>query len=201
MSLPKETREILVALAPELAENDDERIRKFLIDMVKRETGFAGFPSQGQVLAYLEKQKEKEPVPISCSHENGTPAERKAIINGEPIQTKNQSIDIPLVEWSDEDEKMFKESLTDIIYAKNEFNKKGCEGLAKSALDTFNWLNMRIKSLRPSWKPSEEDIKMLEHIIGQYEIGNKNSKVMGYLPRIEELNFLKKVLTKWKNLL
>lgn len=49
------------------------------------------------------------------------------------------------------------------------------------------------------WKPSEEDIKMLEHIIGQYETGNKNSKVMGYLPRVEELNFLKKVFEIWKN--
>ena len=57
----------------------------------------------------------------------------------------------------------------------------------------------RLKSLRPSWKPSEEDIKMLEHIIGQYETGNKNSKVMGYLPRVEELNFLKKILDMWKN--
>lgn len=52
---------------------------------------------------------------------------------------------------------------------------------------------------QPSWKPSEEDIKMLEHIIGQYETGNKNSKVMGYLPRVEELDFLKKILAKWKN--
>lgn len=55
-----------------------------------------------------------------------------------------------------------------------------------------------LKSLR-HWKPSEEDIKMLEHIIGQYETGNKNSKVMGYLPRVEELSFLKNVLSKWKN--
>lgn len=49
-----------------------------------------------------------------------------------------------------------------------------------------------------SWMPTEKDLMMLEHIIGQYEIGNKNCKTMGYLPRVEELNFLKKVLEIWK---
>ena len=58
------------------------------------------------------------------------------------------------VEWSEEDEEMFQEALTDIIYAKNELNKKGCEGLAKSALDAFNWLNMRFKSLH--YEPKQE---------------------------------------------
>lgn len=51
-------QEALETLIPELAESEDERIRKALIDIVKRETGFTGFPSQGQVLAYLEKQKD-----------------------------------------------------------------------------------------------------------------------------------------------
>lgn len=45
-------------------ESEDERIRKHLVDMVKRETGFTGFPSQGQVLAYLEKQKEQPEVDL-----------------------------------------------------------------------------------------------------------------------------------------
>ena len=46
---------------PELRESEDERIRKWLIDLVKRESGFNGtFPSQGQILAYLEKQKEQK---------------------------------------------------------------------------------------------------------------------------------------------
>lgn len=91
----------------------------------------------------------------------------------------------PKQEWSEEE----------IIYwntIKDYFFGIPFDDKLKSALDWF-------KSLKPSWKPSEQDIKMLEHIIGQYEIGNKNSKVMGYLPRIEELDFLKKVLAKWKN--
>ena len=47
------------------------------------------------------------------------------------------------------------------------------------------------------WKPSEEDIIMLKHIIGQYETGNKNSKARCYFPRIEEI-FLKRFLQNGK---
>ena len=49
----------------------------------------------------IEASMEQKQVPISCSHENGTPAESKATINGEPIQTENQSVDIPLAVWSE----------------------------------------------------------------------------------------------------
>ena len=58
------TNEVGIALKrilPELNESEGEMIRKTLIDIVKRETGFTGFPSQGQVLAWLEKQKEQKP--------------------------------------------------------------------------------------------------------------------------------------------
>lgn len=75
-----------------------------------------------------------------------------------------------------------------------------CEDIDK-AFKEGDWAKIMryYEKYRSSWKPSEKDIKMLEHIIGQYETGNKNSKVMGYLPRVEELSFLKNVLSKWKN--
>lgn len=68
MSLPKETREILEALAPELAESEDERIRKWIYTLVEN----LGYPAdeaaekeleemQPLALAYLEKQKEQKP--------------------------------------------------------------------------------------------------------------------------------------------
>ena len=73
-------------------------------------------------------------------------------------------------EWSEEDEEMFQEALTDIIYAKNELNKKGCEGLAKSALDAFNWLNMRFKSLRPQPQGIyQQVVKGLRDMCDRYE--------------------------------
>lgn len=108
----------------------------------------------------------------------------------------------PKQEWSEEDEKRIKQLIYD-----TEAIRAGYEKRKEKLGDEFNNELIRdcdaqiawLKSLRPSWKPSKEDIKMLEHIIGQYETGNKNSKVMGYLPRVEELSFLKKVLSKWKN--
>ena len=103
--------------------------------------------------------------------------------------------------WTKEDE----DCLSTIIWCFEKF----AEGLAtvsirpgdaKAYLKVVkNWKPDNLKSFRPSWKPSEEDIMMLKHIIGQYETENKNSKAMGYLPRIEELDFLKKTLARWEN--
>ena len=63
MSLPKETMEILKALAPELKESEDERIRKELIEKI-RNLACGCFISQEQkqrFIHYLEKQKEQKP--------------------------------------------------------------------------------------------------------------------------------------------
>lgn len=60
MSLPKETMDILEALAPELKESEDERIRKELIAYLKGELA-PGRELIKQWLAWLEKQKEQKP--------------------------------------------------------------------------------------------------------------------------------------------
>lgn len=60
MSLPKETMEILEALAPELKESEDERIREWLIDYFAR-IGKSWIHREftcEQIIAYLEKQPE-----------------------------------------------------------------------------------------------------------------------------------------------
>lgn len=98
----------------------------------------------------------------------------------------------PKQEWSKKDKKIL-QSLHHVMNCADAQNAVKRDGLSVEDVCTF------LFSIQPSWKPSKEDIKMLEHIIGQYETGNKNSRVMGYLPRVEELNFLKKVLVKWKN--
>lgn len=61
MSLPKETMEILEALAPELAESEDERIRKELKEAFEAydiESTWNGIPIRS-IFAWLEKQKEQ----------------------------------------------------------------------------------------------------------------------------------------------
>ena len=65
MNLPKETKEILEALAPELAKSKDERIRKELIEFIKwsvdrhfMREDFHQAKRPSEWIAYLEKQKE-----------------------------------------------------------------------------------------------------------------------------------------------
>lgn len=67
MSLPKETMEILEALAPELAESEDERIRKELVAFFKAMQDSPWHEEYwhdleiDRILAYLEKQKDRKP--------------------------------------------------------------------------------------------------------------------------------------------
>lgn len=113
MSLPKETMEILEALAPELAENDDERIRKNLIELLL-DTPAQDIISHNlelsKVLAYLEKQKEQKH-PDGCftcdeykkGYEEGrrngfTAGYNKAM---KEVEQKEQKP----AEWSDEDKR------------------------------------------------------------------------------------------------
>ena len=58
-SLPKETMEVLKALAPELKESEDERIRKSIIDVIQR-AGFISSEYKYEAIAWLEKQKEQK---------------------------------------------------------------------------------------------------------------------------------------------
>ena len=175
-------REFAEYAFPELAESEDERIRKQLIDAIKigRSNSGISFTEEAasRYIAWLEKQKEQKEQKVDIDklrrdlyqsgyndgYQHGkedAQKEQKTTewsapkINGEPIPTENQSVDIPLAGWSEEDEKM----LSDLR------NTLGC--LMNAGAITFktkkkfsNWL----KSLRPDsykncnsrWKPSEE---------------------------------------------
>lgn len=65
MSLPKETMEILEALAPELAESEDERIRKTLIWHLKAGEDFvSNGVTKAECITYLENIEDKKPATI-----------------------------------------------------------------------------------------------------------------------------------------
>ena len=71
MNLPKETKEILEALAPELSKSEDESIRKFLVDyFTSYKIGNVATKLNGvridDILNYLEKQKEVKWSPSEC---------------------------------------------------------------------------------------------------------------------------------------
>ena len=86
-----------------------------------------------------KKQKEQKPIPISCNHENGTQAE-----------------------WSEEDEEKLNniseiiEHCTTIPYSGGTLTLNKAY---KKELQCF------IKSLRPSWKPSEEQMRCLDMVL------------------------------------
>lgn len=80
--------EAFEVLVPELKEIGYDRMREQII------RGFENWKSNGNltfnnlrvddILAWFEKEKEQKPVPISCSHENGSPAEVCYSPKGDP---------------------------------------------------------------------------------------------------------------------
>ena len=108
-------KEALATLIPELAESEDERIKKIITDSVFYQYG-AGVEYK-DVLDYLdklEKQKAQKPA-----------------------------------EWSEEDEEHLKSIISTI-----EMCMKDCED-AKYVLGYYDSDISWLRSLRPSWKPSE----------------------------------------------
>lgn len=126
----------LDTIFPELAESEDERIRKRLIEyfegfrMGNAEVKWEGLNVQ-EVLVWLEKQKEQKPV-----------------------------------EWSEEDEK----DMAHIIRILDDSYVYGTHDLSKT--DHENLVN-KLKSLRPSWKPSEEQINALYDILHPADTVNR----------------------------
>lgn len=129
---------------PELAESEDVRIRKWLYDyfskigeknwILNREV------TLGQVLAYLERQKEQK--------------KKNVLIWGEPQVT----ITVQKPEWSKEETK----DLVHILKVLDDCYIYGKHDLSKTDYDN---LTSTLKSLRPSWKPSEEQMKALQNAV------------------------------------
>jgi len=139
----------LVYESDEDAESDDERIRKELVAFFKGMQDSDWHEKYwhdleiDRILAYLEKQKEQKPVSISCGHENDA-------------------------EWSEEDEKKitFLERL--IRYNVPEGQYGWADG-HKSGFITKSEAISKLKSLRPSWKPSKEQMAALEAATVRYQ--------------------------------
>ena len=134
---------------PELSE--DERIRLFICDLITRIFwGRDWNISKKDCLAYLEKQKEQKPV------ENG---------GKELLYVSNKSYNIgyrdgkreaeqKTAEWSEEDEVYLQDALWCVEKAEESCKDEEDKGACWSA---ERWL----KSLRPSWKPSDEQMEAL----------------------------------------
>ena len=102
----------------------------------------------------------------------GKPVEwNKATINGEPIPTENHSVNIPLAEWSGEDNICWDEAFACVTRAKK--TAKNEEEL-QSAVTAEKWLKeiqfkYYVHPVKQEW--SEEDEKMLKSITGDLFCG------------------------------
>ena len=159
---------------PELAESEDEKVRKKLIGIFTNQSLCDVYNLKSEdVLAYLEKQKEQKPAEWSEEDWKLLDEVREHIIDfigDKPDLTPNKIyegfLDLidrlkfakpkPKQEWSEEDEKM----LNGIIgrgCSQIPFTEPGLRG------EQIDWLKNKLKYLRPQphWKPSEEQMKAL----------------------------------------
>jgi len=173
---------------PELRESEDERIRKEIIEYLKlvdKGEGDYAHPMVSGWIAWLEKQKEQKPSTpkFRVGDVMRTKQEAaKGITDGLPVIVSvddnyyyctNEKIPIseqeeyefpPMnmrqkpAEWSEDDERMLQTAI------------EACETVIKDytySSQRFIDCKNRLKSLRPSWKPSEEQMNALRKAVNK----------------------------------
>ena len=177
------SQEVAEKYFPELAESEDEKIRKEIIDFAtKANNGVISFLTDNynfnKWIALLEKQAEQKTVVIIPKFRVGDVIRPKGStaeytiesISGECYHGKGWGLhlsnddDYELVEqkpaeWSEEDENIYN-AILDTIY--NNL------GLCSIHREWFKNIKERLKSLRPKsqWNPSEEQIDLISEAIG-----------------------------------
>ena len=167
-------------LIPELRESEEETTRKELLDFVRSfwADHKEKLPQTTRWVNYLEKQKEQKPV--DYDHEmwknceaNFEGGKKKVIENPERYGLQKPA------EWSDEDEKIIR-SIRHILF-EHAFENGGVDVNGDYCEDVYIQANDFLLSLRPSWKPSEEQMEALRYIaymhgnssLSPYSISNK----------------------------
>lgn len=134
--------EFLDTIFPELSESEDERIRKHLVEVVELYWGKTNDPDKAQDLAYLEKQKEPENTSASVMAPSCWEVEQK--------EQKPDTRDADYLQ------------LLGFIYdLLNEIEWKDNWAMSKEECLEL------LKSLRPSWKPSEEQMNALRNAVNK----------------------------------
>lgn len=166
---------------PELKGSEDERIRKRIrlcLDECVHSDIIRDY-ERDECLAYLERQKERQPAEWSEEDEkifNSLCTVLHGGLSSIPtekfISWLKSRLSQPQKEWSEEDEKMLQHIVSDL----REF--RDCETdeeLISDYEDEISWLKNRLKSLRPQprWKPSEEQVEALKNsAYGTYQNGD-----------------------------
>lgn len=127
----------------ELAESEDERIRKEILNYVLYKADGVSEEDEHRWVTWLEKQKEPENVSASTM-----------IPSCWEVEQKEQN-----PAWSEEDRKMLDDCIMALSNWRDAVANYGHEVVPCQKL--IDWL----KSLRPSWRPSEEQMDSLERTI------------------------------------
>lgn len=145
---------IPVAIFPELRESEDEKIRKELIDIVKKSPITFAFKDKWKVLAWLEKQVQKP----QCKSALEASKEEK-VDNANKVEPKDySSIDPHFFKpaWSEEDDVAVK----DICDKLNRLSMTYVGNESIVCQEEIKWL--KSLSPQPHWKPSDEQMDMLK---------------------------------------
>ena len=200
----------LECIFPQLRESEDERTRKRAIAILKQQRDYWSYdgpidkfppatPRKDLVdaidvaLSYLEKQKEQKPawseedklwlseIYFAIDHSMYSEDERQAM--KKYIDSLRYQSQPKPAEWSEDDEKMRNLAIEWAETMSGQFSFVGMDSTDFRKITT--WL----KSLRPSWKPSEE--QMQEAVEGEvYKFGEvayvkecNNAELTKYLSR------------------
>ena len=163
----KISREDAARVLPELRESEDERINKAIFKALSKKEARDVLLAEGvqvsEALAYLEKQKEYLHIPESCKEnadsltsDEPTPS---VILDeqGRVFATQQKE---PKPAWSEEDKSILEALIYDIerLPMQGVLTHRPCDSYIKFLI-----------ALRPSWKPSEEQIKALQRAIDACE--------------------------------
>lgn len=139
----------LESIFPELAESEDEEIRKSIIAILKNYVDDSN-TFKSKMITWLEKQDEQKPaVEMKTLEESlGIDSDTYNKIVDECIYGEQKPA------WSEEDERM-KNQLVDFMLSGIDISKApyGCVAWLKSLKDRY------------TWKPSEEQLKSLQEVI------------------------------------
>lgn len=132
---------------PELKESEDERIRKMILDLVS----ISGNGNQWEEInAWLEKQKEQKPTDSEEIFESVDNAFRR----GREVGFREGVESVKTVECSEEDRK----NIADFLYELNVgFTQAAAKDRAKDILSIIR--------PQPHWKPSEEQMRVLNKVV------------------------------------
>ena len=187
-SMDCDAARLIFRLFPQLRESEDERIRKAVVSLVYEMKGtYQSFAKVelDQMVAWLEKQKEPKGLPLmdgnaelyfdEWNQQQQNPTKRQCFEEGiryakrlqkeqKPVEWEDikDKVNVPYCsseqEWSEDDRFKLEDAITAIDIAIAAYKE---EGNHPTLLEAFKKAKSFLKSLRPSWKPSEEQIRTL----------------------------------------